>query len=282
MGKLTFKGDKKKKTKKVANTTVSRQDPILPEKASAAIEGWSSATVCGDLKGPCIFLHGQSPPLALQYDSMTDSFLGLDNTDILSSKDCTNFFESDLLEYLEIDRVEPNSTSQVFSIIPINDSNKSLLSASATEKFAFKHRDSYLSYNSNGTLELVPAISKNEIFTLEPHQIPNGVFWYIIASNGHKLTYTNSTYSFHHEEGTAFVIRVHINNTIKGSQLILESSQPTDSNTDVKKAIRTLYKETNGKIIINNDLVNRLKTASQRRELNEAIINEKSKYLSKW
>lgn len=78
-----------------------------------------------------------------------------------------------------------------------------------------------------------------------------------------------------------FVIRVQSKNTLKGSRILLNDTE-VENTPNLNKIVRQLYKETNGKIEINGELVKRLKDAISTGDINEQVIQEKSKYLSKW
>lgn len=302
MGKLTFKGDKPKRNKQKAQqqhqqlpkATSSSTFPTpvndnkIPDGVQSVEKGWSSTQVLQDLKGPSIILSQPDNPIALLYDDITNGLKPSSNISTLPDDQVINFFQN---KYSDIHKVEPNEVSQIFKFIPIDDSiGKSLINKKVVNTFAIKlNNNQYISYK-NSSLGLSFTISENEIFELSPINKPDGDVSWLIIIKKHKLSLSNNKYSFvpisdQDAEGSQFIIRVHTTNTIEGSKLklkLIESESGNVNSQNLKKTVRLLYKETKGKIKITQDLIKRLKHAENTGNLNEVVILEKSKYLSRW
>ena len=303
MGKLTFKGDKPKKRKRTENE--DRQEPVKKARGeNINLDGWSTASCVEDLKGPCIVLgdsnrdrNDEKEEKAATGEQHVVLQVGEDTIatgkDLEVVADTVNFFGGN--DYPGIHKCEPNKVNQVLTLVPISEFEKSRLDTSKTNKFALKtHHNRYLS----STLALVHAIGDNEIFTFKKVDIANDTLgcdepWWEILNNDPQLVLEPSESSYRVkfvETGKIseidgiidrFVIRVQSKNTLKGSRILLNDTE-VENTPNLNKIVRQLYKETNGKIEINGELVKRLKDAISTGDINEQVIQEKSKYLSKW
>ncbi|CUM56532.1 uncharacterized protein AC631_01853 [Debaryomyces fabryi] len=305
MGKLTFKGDKPKKRKRTEKE--DRHEPVKKTRGeNVNLDGWSTASCVEDLKGPCIVLGDIHKDGNVDKDK-EDSFaaeeqhavLQVDEDAVTTGKDLdvvadtVNFFGGNV--YPGIHKCEPNKVNQVLTLVPISEFEKSRLDTSKTNRFALKtHHNRYIST----TMELVHAIGDNEIFTFKSVNVANDKLgydepWWEIVHDDARLVieHSDSTYKVKFVDTgkipetndiiDRFVIRVQSKNTLKGSQILLNDSE-VDNGPNLNKIVRQLYKDTNGKIEINDKLVKRLKDAISTGDINEQIIQEKSRYLSKW
>lgn len=303
MGKLTFKGDKPKKRKRTEKE--DRQEPVKKTRGeNINLDGWSTASCVEDLKGPCIVLGDSNRDRNDEEEENTVTgeqhvVLQVGEDTIVTGKDLevvadtVNFFGGN--EYPGIHKCEPNKVNQVLTLVPISEFEKSRLDTSKTNRFALKtHQNRYLS----ATLALVHAIGDNEIFTFKKVDIANDTLgcdepWWEIRNNDTQLVLEPSGSSYRVkfvETGKIseidgiidrFVIRVQSKNTLKGSRILLNDTE-LENGPNLNKIVRQLYKDTNGKIEINGELVKRLKDAISTGDINEQVIQEKSKYLSKW
>lgn len=300
MGKLTFKGDKPKKRKRTDGGR--SQEPVKRTRGeNINLDGWSSASCVEDLKGPCIVV-GEAPASGENENTTetpTDKYLVVQvnndaiftGSDVEVVQDTVNFFGGD--DYPDIHKCEPKKVSQVLTLVPVNEYEKSRLDTTRTNRFALKtSRSQYLS----ATMGLVHAIGENEIFTFTKVAIPNDKLgcdeprWEIAnnelrcvleqADSGHQVAFVKKD-DVPKTAHTQFVIRVHSKNTVKGSRILLTDTEPEDG-PNVNKIVLQLYKDTKGKIEINSQLIDRLKVAISTGDINEQIIQEKSRYLSKW
>mmetsp|Transcript_5091 Transcript_5091/g.5089 ORF Transcript_5091/g.5089 Transcript_5091/m.5089 type:complete len:306 (-) Transcript_5091:74-991(-) len=305
MGKLTFKGDKPKKRKRIEKE--DRQEPVKKARGeNVNLDGWSTASCVEDLKGPCIVL-GDIHKTGNEDEDTEESFEAGEQHVVLQANedaittgkdldivsDTVNFFGGNV--YPGIHKCEPNKVNQVLTLVPISEFEKSRLDTSRTNRFALKTRHNrYIST----TMELVHAIGDNEIFTFKCVNVTNKRLgydepWWNIVHDDTQLVIepSDSSYKVKFVETgkiletdgviSRFVIRVQSKNTLKGSQILLNNSE-VDNGPNVNKIVRQLYKDTNGKIEINDKLVKRLKDAISTGDINEQIIQEKSRYLSKW
>lgn len=303
MGKLTFKGDKPKKRNRIEKD--DRQEPVKKTRGeNINLDGWSTASCVEDLKGPCIVLgdsnrdrNDEKEEKAATGEQHVVLQVGEDTIatgkDLEVVADTVNFFGGN--DYPGIHKCEPNKVNQVLTLVPISEFEKSRLDTSKTNRFALKtYHNRYLS----STLALVHAIGDNEIFTFKKVDIANDTLgydepWWEVLNNDTKLVLEPSESSYRVkfvETGKIseidgiidrFVIRVQSKNTLKGSQILLNDTE-VENAPSLNKIVRQLYKDTNGKIEINGELVKRLKDAISTGDINEQIIQEKSKYLSKW
>lgn len=303
MGKLTFKGDKPRKRKRIENEEI--QEPIKKTRSeNINLDGWSTASCMEDLKGPCIVLGDEhkdgndekeensatgEQQVVLQVEE--DAIVARKGLDVV--EDTVNFFGGN--DYPRIQKCEPNRVNQVLTLVPISEFEKSRLDTTKTNRFALKtHHNRYLS----STMAFTHAIGDNEIFTFKKVDIANEKLgcdepWWKILNNDTQcvLEPSSSTFNVKFVETDKiseingvidrFVIRVQSKNTVKGSRILLKDAE-VDNSPNLNKIIRQLYKDTNGKIQINGELVKRLKDAISTGDINEQVIQEKSRYLSKW
>lgn len=303
MGKLTFKGDKPKKRKRTG--AVDCQEPVKKIKGeNINLDGWSTASCVEDLKGPCMVIGegdkddkgaldnscaGGEGPWVFQTEE--DGFGAGSDVDVV--EDTVNFFGGN--DYPTIHKCEPKMVNQVLTLVPVNEYEKSRLNTTRTNRFAMRtHNGRYMST----TMGLVHAIGDNEIFTFTKVDVTNESFGYEepqweISSGGKRcvLEWSVATYKMRFLEEdkidkingvvARFVVRVHSKNTIEGSRIHLNDTE-TDNGPNVNKIVRQLYKDTNGKIEITRDLVKRLRKAIATGDINEQVIQEKARYLSKW
>lgn len=292
MGKLTFKGDKRKKRK----STDKEERPEAPKKIKSDninLDGWSTADSVEDLKGACIVLASAEDDRTTVVQVEDGKVATGDDFEVV--EDTVNFFGG--TEYARIHKCEPNTVKQVFTLIPVNEYEKSKLDTRRTNRFALKtSQGQYLST----TQALVHAIGDNEIFTFKRVGVRNEQYaydetwweicnksgqWVLETSDGsQKLKFVDAGTVAEGAKAateTKFVIRVHSKNTVKGGQLLLGTSD-VESGPELGSIIRQLYKDTNGRIEVNSALIKRLKSAISKGDVNEQIIQEKSKFISKW
>ncbi|CCE81498.1 Piso0_002156 [Millerozyma farinosa CBS 7064] len=309
MGKLRFKGqDKPKKRRndsgeekdgqgqpkkrKEIGTSGQESKPVL------RLDGWGTAVTKKDFKGPCMIVANKSDPVVVAagldeklYVSGELDIVPEDGVPPAGAKD----EHTDGSKQAPIHCTEPTTVKQVFTFVPISDKQKSLLDHSASDKFALRTRDGrYLS--STGLL--ARAVGPQEVFSIheatdEPQQDRDGPWW-TVECGGRQLALQESGSGspldpvFIESEsdrasGTIdrFVIRVHMSNTVAGSEMLLSNSEQTKED-DISSVVRSLYKETQGALVIDKDLIARLKKAQKIGNLNEQIIEEKAKYLTRW
>lgn len=301
MGKLTFKGDKPKKRKQKACENQVENDKrvkISEEKIDLGkfnLEGWCSATEIADLKGPFIILAKIDKEIKII--EIEDGEVKLGSKVVIEEK------ENNLLGHLyreDIHKAEPTTVRQVLTFVPIQDKEKSVLDTKGTEKFAFRtYRRTYFS----SSFSEEHAIGNNEVFSLKltplhvqeyNYELPR---WKIF-NGGNKLVLRVNENSIVepvmvHEDSidsnltyvSDFVIRVHASNTVKGARLALKMSLKDKLTEDPDEQIRNLLheldKESRGKIEIDTALVTRLRSALSNGNINEQMIEERSRVISK-
>lgn len=268
MGKLKFKSSTQKQPKK----PVAKEKPLPRIVDPLLVDvGWSSAQGFPDLNGAAMIVVTSSPAMVLLHDLEAD-----DDISVLDSKDVVNFFDAE--EYPAYHRIEPNAVNQIFHLIPVDDSkHKSLVEKRTVDTFAIKFGDQYLSFDkASKCLTTSYAISDLEIFTLIPETRELGDVRWRITVQGYTLGF-DKKFVFSHDS-QSFVIRVHTKNTVGGKQLKQLDSHETSTSSDLKRAIRQLYKETNGKIQITPELVTSLNNAMKLGKLHEQVVVEKLKY----
>ncbi|CCE82430.1 Piso0_002156 [Millerozyma farinosa CBS 7064] len=309
MGKLRFKGQDK--TKKRRNDSGEEKDTQGQQKKRKEtdssgqeskpilrLDGWGTAVTKRDFKGPCMIVANKTDPVVVAagldeklYVSGELDIVPEDGVPSAGAKDeHSNSSKKNPIHY-----TEPITIKQVFSFVPISDRQKSLLDHSASDKFALRTRDGrYLS--STGLL--ARAVGPQEVFSIhettdEPQEDREGPWW-TIECEGKQLAFQKSDSDSQLDPvfiesvsdrapGTIdrFVIRVHMSNTVAGSEMLLNNSQQARED-DISNVVRRLYQETQGALVIDKDLIARLKKAQKIGNLNEQIIEEKAKYLTRW
>lgn len=277
MGKLKFKNSKSSKpvVAKSEGPSPATRGPNPSANPPVSVDvGWSSAQSFPDLNGAAIIVvPNSSNSVVLLHELVPD-----DDVTVLDSQHVVNFFDG---EYPIYHRVEPNSVKQVFQFIPVDDSkHKSLVSKRTVDTYAIKLGDQYLSFDkSTKSLTTSYAISDLEIFTLAPEEGDSGdVRWKISIQDQYLIYDKKFQFSANPQ---SFVIRVHTKNTVGGKQLKQLDSQDSATSSDLKKAIRQLYKDTNGKVQITPGLITSLNKAMKSGKLNEQVIVEKLKYTTR-
>lgn len=301
MGKLTFKGDKPKKRKHKAGENEGQNDKKLrvsEEKGNLEkvdLEGWSSATEIADLKGPFVVLAKVDKDIKIIEIEDGEIKLG---SKVAMKENENNIFGHPNHE--EIHKVEPTTARQVLTFVPIQDKEKSVLDSRGCEKFAFRtQRRTYFS----SSISEVHAIGNNEVFTLKlaplyvqeyDYQLPR---WKVFNRERQLVLRINEDSSVEPTMVnvdsvdsnptwvTDFVIRVHTSNTVEGSYLALRMSRKDglieDPEEQIRSLLQKLYKESGGKIKIDTALVTRLRSAISTGNINEQMIDEKSRVMSK-
>lgn len=309
MGKLRFKGqDKLKRRRKEWGEEENAQGQMKKRKETRAsgqeskpilkLDGWGTAVTKRDFKGPCMIVANKSDPVAVAVGSDETLYVSGELDIVPEDGDIsagpkgehTNGLQKDPIHY-----TEPTTIKQVFSFVPISDKQKSLLDHSASDKFALRTRDGrYLS--STGIL--ARAVGSQEVFSIneatgELQEHKDGPWWTIECEGKHLVLQKSDLGEqldpvFTEGEpdrasGTidSFVIRVHMLNTVAGSEMLLNNSQQAMED-DISNVVRRLYQETEGALVIDKDLIARLKKAQKIGNLNEQIIEEKAKYLTRW
>lgn len=250
MGKLKFKGHNK----------VTRPEHRTPKSATVQspprnVAGWLSAQELADLTGPCMVVGTNGDVKALSYDRVTQQFSATD-VDLVQA------------EGPAVHRSEPHSTSQVFTLVPIDDSRlQSRTKQRQVSTFALKWRDTYVSCD----LTMSHAISPRETF-----EVKRCDEHWAVTNNEKCLGLKDGRFAF--GELGLVAIRVHARNTVEGRRKQLAEDAPLG----VKQAIRQLYKDTKGKVDVSSQLVDRLKQAERDGRLHECVLEEKERYLSRW
>lgn len=314
MGKLKFKGDKKrlKNNKPIGRGSenggaYTKKDTINAAEDkqldSDSIRGWTTAICEGDLKGPCIILPRRSEGAAEEEEEkeevkcllVANGSMGV-SANLEISLDAINFFKKEVS--CKVHRCEPTKVNQVLTFIPLNQFERSRLDDRGADLFALK---AYNNLFLSATGPLAHAIGKHEIFTATSSLAYNSkddfeeVLW-SIRNDDHVLVCENfstdaCSLKFVNENDTAdesliskFVIRVQCKNTIEGSRILLNRGKELhlDEESQIGFYVRLLYKETKGRVSVDEHLIERLKEALQKGKINEQLVEEKAKISSRW
>lgn len=295
MGKLTFKGEKKKKRKALEEPTGENDiNPKKPKIDILELSGWTSCISEKDLEGPCIFVSPNNEPNTLFFDADNDE-VSIYQHKCKTNENAVNFLGDN--EQIETNvpqshKVEPSSVNQVFTIVPISQ-NKSLLKEDeGKRKFAIRnYLNKYLAVNSSSSkVETTFAINDAAIFELKKEITFNGEFkinevqWHILSNDGTRVICCNKNDVIISSDKTVnnnkFVIRIQMQNSSKYK--LAELMKKEEADYDVKRVIKELYEETSGKIKVTEELIRRIKRAIKEGNLNEQIIEEKELLFSRW
>lgn len=186
--------------------------------------------------------------------------------------------------YPEIHRVEPTSVTQVFTVVSLGTKpGQHALKLGTTNA-------PYLSFDgASKRAVLAHAIGENELFSFTPVTIPNHTFGFSevrwdISHGDHSLVLQEKGFVFLKKQNVSsyLVIRAHTSNTVAGARLKALESESAASGDGLQNATARLYKETGGKVKITPELVARLKDAIKKGIINEQIVDEKARLISKW
>lgn len=186
--------------------------------------------------------------------------------------------------YPEIHRVEPTSVTQIFTVV--SPGTKLL-------RYALKlgtTSSPYLSIETaSGKPLLAHAIGPTELFEFTPVHTPNEAHGltetrWIISNGDHTLALQEEGFVFAKklEVTSTLVVRAHTSNTVAGARLKMLEDESAASGDDLQRATARLYKETGGKIKVGPELVARLRAAIKKGTINEQIVDEKARLISRW
>ncbi|CUM65767.1 uncharacterized protein PRCAT00003415001 [Priceomyces carsonii] len=301
MGKLVFKGDKPQKKKRKVKTEdeVINRDSEEEHKSLENATGWITSNSLNDLTGPCILLlvSDDKNGKIITFNPDLDCFELTKRYDIVRNP--YEFSETQIGDYPEYHMAEPSVSTQVFIISSISAASKTLPESVGARKgiaksFSLKANTQYFSA-SQTTWEpsISPTVSDLSLFQFTPHTKTNEkfglgeTFWTITILNG-KRTLVNQegrlvfapTVDVSEKDLDKFLVRIQIKNLQKYKKFLL--AQEEEKGNDIKQILKDLYKETKGKIKITDDLVKRLKDSIKSGNLNEQLLEEKSRISSRW
>jgi hypothetical protein len=268
--------------KKVKNkTTVVVQQQQQP-KIDIDETTWISATSASDLKGPMVIAVCKQDSDDVIRVLQVNSIGGIVQREDFGLQEELMDLQIPGIEHSrKIHRVTPNDVSQVFVGVPVTGMSAAV--ADGRVKLALKSASGkYLSLEGNNKLSCTSeAIGEAQIWEFEP--VDGGVF--VLRNTGKVLCYNDGDAGVFVSEETEpeiiqgsymFVVRVQMQNSAIGKQILSKNTAGTDSSTTAtlvfKNAVDSLYKSG---IAITPDVIDRLQDAANAGKLHEQLIIER-------